>query len=164
MMSVKQKPTTRRSTRCPVFGAPKEMSDVVLPTYEDMMKNFLWWKHMMKPTIKSPDPTVADISEKVALAVENLWRKASIPMVSHFRVLQLIRSYHDKYMKLLKPFKVRKMTKTTRVSFTALERKVKECYLTFLLASVCQPNVTALASVRFLLQNARFWLIRGHYD
>ena len=32
---------------------------------------------------------------------------SSIPVVSHARVLQLIRTYHEKYRKLLKPFKGR---------------------------------------------------------
>jgi len=104
-MALNQTPKTRTKTMCPVFRTPSQLSGIVLPTHESVMKYYMWWKHMLKPTNATQEPTVADISEKVALEIENIWYKASIPTVSHSRMLQQIRAYHDKYMKLLKPYK-----------------------------------------------------------
>ena len=50
---------------------------------------------------------VSEVSEIVSLNAENIWMKASIPIVSHKRVLQLVGSYHEKYKNLLKSFKGR---------------------------------------------------------
>lgn len=36
------------------------------------------------------------------MKIENIWKKASIPVVSHQRIVELIRIYHDKYNNLLK--------------------------------------------------------------
>src|SRR5260221_3792580 len=99
--------TTRKGASCPVFGSPGELSGNVLPTYCDIMKFYVWTKNNLKINTKIKEPTVGEISEIVAVRVEKIWMKASIPVVSHTRVLHLLRAYHDKYMKLLKPFKAR---------------------------------------------------------
>src|SRR5271170_5746829 len=87
---------------------PKDMSDIVLPTYEHVMQYYALIKHQMKPTAATQEPNVSDISEKVAQNIERIWLKASIPVVSHTRILQMIRSYHDKFMKLMKNIKRKK--------------------------------------------------------
>ncbi len=102
------KPTTRKATKCPVFGAPSYLPELALPTYEDIIKFCLHVRHDLKSRINAKVPTVAEISEIVATKTECIWRRASIPVVSHVRVLKLIRSYYDKYSKLLHPFKGRK--------------------------------------------------------
>ena len=71
------------------------------------MKQYLMFKHQMKSTEDVKDPSVGEISELVATKIERIWIKASIPTISHTRVLQMLRAYHDKYRKLLKPFKQR---------------------------------------------------------
>ena len=96
---------TRRMVTCPMFGVPKEISQIVLPTYENVMKHYLLVKNQMKPTAATKDPSVTDISEKVRQVVEGLWFKASLPFISHTRVLAMIRSYHDKYRKLMRNIK-----------------------------------------------------------
>ena len=98
---------TRKATRCAIFGDPAEMRSTVLPTYADMMKVYLLIQHQMKPTSTSKDPAVAEVSDKVAKKIEQLWLKASIPIISHKRVVEKIRLYHDKYRNILKPFKSR---------------------------------------------------------
>jgi len=98
---------TRTKTKCPVFGTPQELSEIVLPTYENVMKYYLLVKHELKPNIHTKDPTVSEIAEKVSANIERIWLKSSIPVISHTRVLQLIRAYHDRYQKLVKPFKSR---------------------------------------------------------
>lgn len=93
---------TRKMVTCAVFGMPEKMSETVLPTYENVMKYFLLVKHELKPNIYRKEPTITDISQKVAEDLERLWIKASIPVISHTRVLQMIRSYYDKYIKVKK--------------------------------------------------------------
>jgi len=110
MMAAIQKPKTRKTTTCPIFGNPKELDSRLLPTYEGVMKCYLWWKHKLKLT--GQEPKAADISERVALETEQIWFRASIPIVSHKRVLQLIRAYHDSYMKLMKNYKGRHKDKS----------------------------------------------------
>ena len=97
-------PRTRKQLRCQTIGTPKKLTvdDVMLPTYYDVMKYYIWVKHHPKHTECSKDPTVTGISEEIASTVEHLWHKASIPIVSHTRVQQVIRTYHDKYMKQIK--------------------------------------------------------------
>ena len=59
----------------------------------------------MKPTAATKEPTINEISEKVAGVVERLLLKASLPVISHTRILQMIRSFQDKYRKLLRNIK-----------------------------------------------------------
>jgi len=87
---------------CAVFGMPEEMSQTGLPTYENVIKYVLLVKHKLKPTISTKEPTITDISQKVAEDVERLWIKASIPVISHTRVVKMIRSYYDKFIKVKK--------------------------------------------------------------
>ena len=60
------------------------------------MQLYLWIKHNFKPNASVEEPTVAEIAEAVGTKVEEVWLKASIPVVSHTRILQMILAYHDK--------------------------------------------------------------------
>src|SRR5437899_88287 len=110
MMAKIKKIKTRKSTTCPIFGAPKELDTRLLPTYESVMKCYLWWKHKLKLT--GQEPKAADISDRVAIEIEEIWFRASIPVVSRDRVLKLIRVYHDSYRNLMKPYKGRHNNKS----------------------------------------------------
>lgn len=81
------------------------MSQIVLLTYEDVMKHYLLVKDQMKVTPATKEPTITEVSEKVGRVVEGLWLKASLTVISHTRILQMIRSYHDKYRKLMRNIK-----------------------------------------------------------
>ena len=49
-----------------------------------------------------------EIADEVAQKVEAIWRKGSIPTVSHKQIVQLFLTYHDKkYSTLLKNIKSR---------------------------------------------------------
>lgn len=99
---------TRRQASRPIFGLPKELSGNVLPTYSDVIKFYFWVQNInSKNSSATTKSTVNDITKVVASRVEEIWNKASIPIVSHDRVLQILRSYYDKYLKLLKPYKKR---------------------------------------------------------
>ena len=87
---------------------PKELSENDLPIYADII-NFCFWvqnKTQNRSATKRKE-TIADITQIVVARVEEIWIKASIPIVSHERILHLFRGYYDKYLKLLKPFKQR---------------------------------------------------------
>lgn len=97
---------TRKSTSCPIFGAPEEINENQLPTYKQVMKYYNLVRHQLKLENNSKkEPSINEISEIVSSKVEYLWRKASIPTVSHNRVMQLIKSYHAKCKNLLKSLK-----------------------------------------------------------
>lgn len=97
---------TRKSTSCPIFGAPEDINENQLPTYKQVMKYYNLVRHQLKLENNSKkEPSINEISEIVSSKVECLWRKASIPTVSHNRVMQLIKSYHAKCKNLLKSLK-----------------------------------------------------------
>lgn len=98
---------TRKETCCPVFGLPEKLPVSQLPTYNAVMKYYLFIKYELKLSKTTKEPTVHDISQRLATEILDIWQKASLPTVSFKRVLQLIRSYHDKYRCLLKPYQGR---------------------------------------------------------
>lgn len=98
---------TRNKLKCLIFGDAKELSNNVLPTFEDVMQYYLFVKHKLKPETTSKEPSVSSIAEIIAVDLEKVWLKASIPVVSHTRVLQMIKTYHDKYRNILKSAKSR---------------------------------------------------------
>jgi len=95
-----KKMKTRHDSTCPVLGIPSILPQTVLPTYADTVRDDL------KAGGATKDPAVADIAKLVAHAVEEVWYKASIPVISHKRICEKIRDYHDKYRNL-KVFKGR---------------------------------------------------------
>jgi hypothetical protein len=120
-----RKLTTRAMTSCPVFGTPAHLSEVVLPTYGDVMRYYLMVKNKLKPEKDSKEPSVADIAEQVAVEIEQVWIKSSIPFTSHTRVIQLLRAYHDKYMKLMKPYKGRKNEKSFQAKLSSFKEEAE---------------------------------------
>lgn len=68
-------PKTRKDTFCVVFGAPKELVELMLPTYSDVMKHFLWIRYKLKLTSKK-EPNASEIIEIVTTNLEELWAKA----------------------------------------------------------------------------------------
>ena len=100
---------TRSSTTCPIFGNYSRLKENVLPTYEDVMKCFLYKRFTLKEKSKK-DPSAKDISNELAGEIEDIWNKASLPCVTKTRIVQLIMDYHLKYRTLLKQMKGRKDT------------------------------------------------------
>ena len=98
---------TRKSLKCPVFGYASSLATTVLSTYKDVMRHY----QNVKQTLKADGnlaPSVTQISSICSVEIESLWRKASIPIVSHSRVLKLIRTFHDEFRNLMKPYKRQK--------------------------------------------------------
>lgn len=99
--------TTRKETFCVVFGAPKQLNECVLPTYCNVIRHFLWIRYQLKVTSKK-EPNTSEITELVANKLEELWAKASLPVLSHKRITDMIKTYYKKYQTLKKPLKSRK--------------------------------------------------------
>lgn len=105
--NVNKKRATRNIMNDPVFGAPSAMSPNVLPTYGDVMKQYLLRKYKLKSVGDTKEPSFTAVANSVICQVENLWQKASIPIISHQKVLEKLKLYHDRYRSLLKPYKSR---------------------------------------------------------
>lgn len=101
-MMLTKRVETRLQWDCPIFGYPKVLSDTYLPTYDDVMKFYLYVRHELKPDISSKEPKVSEILDIVMEKVENVWVKASITTVSRTRMLQMGKAYHDKYRNILR--------------------------------------------------------------
>lgn len=110
---------TKKSVNCDIFGAPRELSDSVLPTYEDIIKYFLWLRHETR--IK----TVSEIGEIIVSKLIELWNKASVPVVSRNRIIKMFKDYHDQYRNVLKPLKGRKNNEKYKLKLKIFKRMLK---------------------------------------
>ncbi|KAL4132835.1 hypothetical protein QTP88_009924 [Uroleucon formosanum] len=117
---------TRIKSKCPIFGDTRDLSNLVLPTYEDVMKFYLQARNQLKQNSNEKDPTVKIISEIVVTDVEKIWQKTSIPIVSHIRALQLLINYHDKYKKIIKSIKNRKNTLTFKSNLEKFQNNAND--------------------------------------
>lgn len=101
----------RSENNCPIFGSGCDLALNVLPTYEDILRYFLLVHHSKKGQYKD---LVAESCEEVSTKLEEIWNRASIPIIDHRSIERRIRSYYDKYRSLLKPFKARKDVESYR--------------------------------------------------
>ncbi|CAG9791202.1 unnamed protein product [Diatraea saccharalis] len=96
----------RQSYKCPIFGTIEDLKENVLPTYQDVMKYYEWSRVQVKINNgNNKEPTFSEIAEIVTKKVEGVWQKASIPVVSHTRVIQLLKAYHSKCKNIIKSLK-----------------------------------------------------------
>lgn len=98
--------SNRQSYKCPIFGTIQDLKDNVLPTYQEVMKCYEWSRIQIKiQSGSNKEPSFSEIAQIVTQRVEEVWQKASIPVVSHNRVIQLLKAYHLKCKNLLKSLK-----------------------------------------------------------
>ena len=71
------------------------------------MKKYLQYRQDLK-TPNGKYPTFSDISHKLCYEIEEIWKKASLPTVTHEQAVKLLRSFHKKYNTILKSYKERK--------------------------------------------------------
>lgn len=105
MASRKEMSVTRQRQCCPIFGMPKELSGKNLPTYEDMLRSC--FEESYKASLLSLSKKKVEISliaDSVATQIEILYCKASIPMVTHKRVVHKIKTFYDAYKRLKKSY------------------------------------------------------------
>ena len=99
---------TRMHSKCPIFGDPCDLFGHQLPSYRDVMKCYLHKRNEKLNALNGYNPSVAVIASEIATAVQEIYRKASIPCVTHKRIVAKIKEYHERYRKLLKIFNSRK--------------------------------------------------------
>lgn len=96
---------TRNSLKCPLLGEISDIKDNMLPTYKEIMKYYEWarWQFKFDKGTKK-EPTFLEIANIISTRIEEIWTKASLPIVSHTRVTQMLKSYHLKYKNLLESY------------------------------------------------------------
>lgn len=114
---------TRNAVECPIFGAPTDLSSVSLPTFFDLIKYFLWVRHQEEQKHVNRNLIVANALEIVSRKVEEIWRNASIPTISHQRIVALIKGYQKKRKDLLKPYLQRQNVSSYKLQIEALKKK-----------------------------------------
>ena len=124
----KLKTKTRAKTVCPVFGHGRELLNNVLPTYNDVMRYYLLVQNQLYYDRDGQHPTISEISEVVVQKVELLWNKASIPIVSHTRVLHKIRQYPEKYKEIMKQPKSRQNRDSYKIIFKTFCSEAKNLF------------------------------------
>lgn len=72
------------------------MSKTREPTYSDVMRHFLWVRYQLKLTSKK-EPNASEIIELVTKNLQELWVKASLPVLSHKRMTNMLKAYYKKY-------------------------------------------------------------------
>ncbi|CAH1107402.1 unnamed protein product [Psylliodes chrysocephalus] len=93
---------TRQGIECPLIGAPANFKGNLLPSKADVLKCYLWTRYNLKPPNSGKEPTFFEISLVLSDKILRLWQKASISTVTRKHVSQLIKTHHDKYLKLLR--------------------------------------------------------------
>lgn len=94
--------SSRHAVTYPIFGTLKDFVESQLPTYEDVIRYYLDVRRSMGlESGMKKEPTFTAIADVVAGKIEALYEKASIPIVSHTRVIQMLNVYHTKYTKLM---------------------------------------------------------------
>ena len=61
--------SARRSSECPIFGSPKNISERCLPTYKEVMKYYIYVRLQIK---QRKDPLFKAIAAVVAQSLEIL--------------------------------------------------------------------------------------------
>lgn len=90
---------------CPIFGKPKELGNNTLPTIEECINYFLLIQHNLGQQKVNKNSINSQASSIVASKVENIWKRASIPVVSKARIIFLLKKYENQRLAFLKSFK-----------------------------------------------------------
>ncbi|ESN99729.1 hypothetical protein HELRODRAFT_176489 [Helobdella robusta] len=90
----------RSDTVWDILGPYDELNERQLPTIGDVIKFILFVRNDLKLKCNGKDPFNLNIYSVVSKKIQNIWIKAFIPIVSNDRVLQLLKSYFEKYLTL----------------------------------------------------------------
>lgn len=94
---------TRKSFKCSIFGDTSDLKDNMLPTYEEVIKCYEWTRFEIKNSKNTKkEPNFQEVADIVTAKIENIWRKASLPILSNVRVQQMLKAYHIKFKDILK--------------------------------------------------------------
>lgn len=136
---------TRSVTECPIFGPPADLSESLLPTWYDVIKCFLWVRHKLEGSGINRNSLVSEALEIVAKKVEAIWNKATIPVLSHQRIVALLRDYQKKRKDVLKPFKTRQKVASYK---TKLETFLSDSQKLFDIATCKCTNINLCSCLK----------------
>ncbi|XP_031339105.1 uncharacterized protein LOC116167737 isoform X3 [Photinus pyralis] len=95
-------PKTRKDLSCSVFGGPEKLKDNMLPTCAEVIKHYLWVRSDLMWISNGKDPSIKEICAKIATDLSNLWKKASLPIISNQQIISRLIDYYKKYKNLMK--------------------------------------------------------------
>ena len=95
-------------TDCPVVGKPQplSMSKDQHPQVIDVLRAYLYTNFDADESAKKL--LWKDTREKLCSQVEEIWKRASIPIVSTRRIHKMLDKWQGKFRNVLKPYKQRK--------------------------------------------------------
>ena len=102
---------TRSSDVCPIFGHGEDLWHRELPTYERVMRFYIFVRNALKKSTNK-DRSFSEIADKVVKKLKVIWKSTSIPTVSNQRIEQMLKCYHAKYRNILKLHKSRNGSQT----------------------------------------------------
>ena len=73
-------------------------------------------------------PSVTEVATIVAKKLEAIWQKASIPTVSRTRIVQQVKTYHDKHRNLLKPNKTKQNNVTYKARIAKFQHETESIF------------------------------------
>lgn len=153
--------TRAKDSNCPLFGVGVPFNENVLPTYGDILRQYIFTRNYLKLEGQLKEPTFSEVVKIIVPSLETLWKKASIPIISTERIIERIRDYHCKYRNLMKPFKQRSnipsfIKKTeefkdkSKVLFDIASCKCKNCE-----KCICEKNKKVPVTERLFLLDQR---------
>ncbi|CAH1098830.1 unnamed protein product [Psylliodes chrysocephalus] len=78
---------TRSEVNCPIFGAPKEIRKVRLPTFHDVIQGFLFTRNYLEGISVNRNRLVVEAADIIAKKIESIWKKAGIPTTDLLQVI-----------------------------------------------------------------------------
>lgn len=97
---------TRKTTDAPIIGQPVHIGAIkVLPSKIDVLRYFAWVRNQLKSEgCHHPEKKV--IAMRVARKLEEIWKKASIPVSSTRNIVLMILKLHERCEKIKKIVRV----------------------------------------------------------
>ncbi|GBN17574.1 hypothetical protein AVEN_121074-1, partial [Araneus ventricosus] len=92
-------------------------------TYEDMLCCCFYERLNLPPKSWNNEPSVSRIAENVATKIESVWAEGSMAIETHSRVLQIIHTYHGKYINFKKSYKRDNTKKAFRTKIKAFRQE-----------------------------------------
>ncbi|GBM50348.1 hypothetical protein AVEN_208954-1 [Araneus ventricosus] len=106
----------RSVNHCPIFNEnPKDFDEVNLPTKKDVLLSCLEVRRQVGLESESnKEPVFFTVARQVAIKLNIIWDKASIPTVTHNRVIQLIIRCRDDYLSIKKTLNCKTTVRKTK--------------------------------------------------
>lgn len=152
---------TRSALKCPIFGAPTNISISVLPTFEDMNRYFDFVEHQLRAVSSNPQTTATESSKVVAQTIEDIWMRVSIPTVLQSTIIKRIKNFRLKIRNLLKSYKKKRNVPNYKQQLDDFRTQAKllfdvaACKCPELLSCVCDKAFKVPVAERSFLKDQR---------